>query len=840
MSNKRESNSLINSYKLIGKPLLIVVLLIVSITIYTTFILNKIIINKSKNYLITLSNQITLGIENEINALDIINSFVEDKIISTGKYVSDLKYVSNAVLKNIALEQNVFEINVFSPKGEIIYSNIDQYVGFKAPEYHPLNEFLMLGYTEWLEEAIRKDQESDRFLRYGYVKRKDGKIVQVGLLANDINNLRGRMNYSKNIERLIEENKLSFCSLYDLDFNKFCHYGIDDSKILNKNVISNKIKNQNYWLDKENNMIIYVSSIKNSQKNIRKDKYIYGYMVIGISISDVKEIIVANIAFSATIILFILVAAVLITKFRLIVPFNNLKKELDKIKLEDDVEEYLNIKEDDAFRNLKIYINSLLKRIYQYIKDINENRQELEASNEELSAALEQLVAYEEVIQDKYDEIKKYVKELEETKEEIKYIAYNDYLTGLPNRASLQKELKIELEKNSVGCILLLDLDNFKNINDTLGHIYGDDVLVDISKIFKEIEKEYVGLRFYRMGGDEFIATYNCINDVKVESLVKEIKNRVIDYAKSKGINISTSIGIALYPKDGILIEELLMKVDMAMYEAKEKGKNTYVYFNVKMQDSIKERTYIENKLIESLKLNNFEMFYQPIYDIKTEKIVSFEALLRIKDFNISPAKFIPIAEKRNLIVDIGNWVIKNVIVQIKEWIDLGIDVKPVSINLSVKQFVDGTFLSILKEYIDKFNIPTNLIQLEITESLLLEKNEYTIQKLKTLKELGISIILDDFGTGYSSLSYLTYIPVDRIKLDKSLNDRFLNRHNIETIKNIIGLIKSLDLLVTAEGIESREQVEILKEIGCDNVQGYVFSKPLNANDLLTVFKNEI
>ncbi|CDF58725.1 GGDEF domain-containing protein [Thermobrachium celere] len=447
MRVKKENKSLVNAYKLIGKPLIVIVILIASITIYTTFLINNVILNKSKNYLITLSNQITLGIENEINALDIVNNLIEDKIISTAKYVSDLEYFSNEVLKNIALKQNVFEINVFSPKGEILYSNIDQYVGAIAPKEHPLNKFLILGYNEWLEEAIRKDQESDRYLRYGYAKRKDGKIIQVGLLATKINNLKDRMNYRKNIEKLIEENKLSFCSIYDLEFNKFYHCGIDDSKILSKNIISNKIKNQRYWIDKENNMIIYLSSIRNSKKIIKKDNNVFGYLIIGISISDVKKIIVTNIAFSSAIIFLILVASILIIKFRLIIPFDNLKNELEKINFKHNFEEYLHIKEDDAFRNLKVYINNLLKRIYQYIKEINENKQELEASNEELSAALEQLVAYEEELQDKYDEIKKYVKELENTREEIKYLAYNDYLTGLPNRASLQQELKLELEK---------------------------------------------------------------------------------------------------------------------------------------------------------------------------------------------------------------------------------------------------------------------------------------------------------------------------------------------------------------------------------------------------------
>ncbi|WP_278299051.1 putative bifunctional diguanylate cyclase/phosphodiesterase [Caloramator proteoclasticus] len=388
------------------------------------------------------------------------------------------------------------------------------------------------------------------------------------------------------------------------------------------------------------------------------------------------------------------------------------------------------------------------------------------------------------------------------------------------------------------GCLLLLDLDNFKNVNDTLGHIYGDNVLVDISNIFKDIETIYDGLRFYRMAGDEFIAIYKFTDYTKIEELVNEIKDRVSDFAINKGLNISTSIGIALYPRDGQSIEHLLMKADMAMYEAKENGKNTYVYFDTKMQEAVKEKTYIENKLIDALKTNNFQILYQPIYDIKTGEVVSFEALLRIKDSNISPAKFIPIAEKSNLIVDIGNWVIENVLSQIREWLNRGINVKPVSINISVKQFLDGTFLDLIKEYLDENNIYRDLIQLEITESLLLEKNEHTIQKLKTIKDLGIKLILDDFGTGYSSLSYLTYIPVDRVKLDKSLNDRFVNKYNIETIKNIIGLIKSLDLTVTAEGIETMEQVEILRQIGCDYVQGYVFSKPLIAEGCIDLLKN--
>ncbi|WP_051350564.1 EAL domain-containing protein [Caloramator sp. ALD01] len=836
MERNKENNNLINTYKLIGKPLLIVVLLIVCITIYTTYVVNKIIITKSKNYLITLSNQITLGIENEINALDIINSLIEDKIISTAKYVSDLKYLSNDVLKNVAIEQNAFEINIFSANGEILYSNIDQYVGAKAPEYHPFNYFLMSGLNEWVEESIRKDQDSDRLLRYGYVKRKDDKIVQVGLLSNDINNLISRMNYRKNIEGIIKENKISFCSIYDSNFNKFYHYGIDDSQFLNVDLIRNK--NDNCLIDNKNNIIIYVSPIKNTGKNIKKDKKLYGYLVIGISIKDVREIVFMNIMFSATIIIFILAASVYLTKFRLVKPINNLKKEIDRIKIEYNFEEYLNIEKDDAFKNLKIYINSLFKRIYEYIKELNENKQELEASNEELSAALEQLVAYEEELQNKYDEIEKYAKELEGSKEEIKYLAYYDYLTGLPNRLSLQNELKIELEGSSRGCLLLLDLDNFKNVNDILGHIYGDNVLVDISNIFKDIETIYDGLRFYRMAGDEFVAIYKFTDYTKIEELVNEIKDRVSDFAINKGLNISTSIGIALYPRDGQLIEHLLMKADMAMYEAKEKGKNTYVYFDTKMQQALKERTYIENKLIDALKTNNFQILYQPIYDIKTGEVVSFEALLRIKDSNISPAKFIPIAEKSNLIVDIGNWVIENVLSQIREWLNRGINVKPVSINISVKQFLDGTFLDLIKEYLDENNIYRDLIQLEITESLLLEKNEHTIQKLKTIKDLGIKLILDDFGTGYSSLSYLTYIPVDRVKLDKSLNDRFVNKYNIETIKNIIGLIKSLDLTVTAEGIENMEQVEILREIGCDYVQGYVFSKPLIAEGCIDLLKN--
>ncbi|KRQ87593.1 Cyclic di-GMP phosphodiesterase Gmr [Caloramator mitchellensis] len=420
------------------------------------------------------------------------------------------------------------------------------------------------------------------------------------------------------------------------------------------------------------------------------------------------------------------------------------------------------------------------------------------------------------------------VTKLKIQEEKIEFLAYNDHLTGLPNRIKFTERLNGELNNGKKGAILLIDLDNFKNINDTLGHVYGDTLLEKLAKAFKTMSNE--NIEFFRFGGDEFLVLYKNQCDVNIIlAFARKILELFEDDAqfKFKDNYLTASIGIAIYPEHGNSIDEILMNADTAMYRAKYSGKNKYVLFESQMSIKLKEKIELENILRKAIDGDGFMLHYQPIVDVKDGRIVSFEALTRMKNKNISPAKFIPLAEETNLIVVIGKWVIKKVAEQLNYWKSKGIEVRPIAINISPKQIKDEGFIYYIQDTLDEYNIEPRLLEIEITESIMVENKEEILKILQKLKEIGLTIALDDFGTGYSSLNYLTYIPVDKIKLDKSLSDKFLELDNLSVMSSIIMLAHSLNLKVTAEGIETESQYQKLKNIGCDFVQGYFFSMPL-------------
>ncbi|SHJ85199.1 sensor domain-containing protein [Paramaledivibacter caminithermalis] len=411
----------------------------------------------------------------------------------------------------------------------------------------------------------------------------------------------------------------------------------------------------------------------------------------------------------------------------------------------------------------------------------------------------------------------------------IKFLADHDPLTHLPNRRKFMEKLSDEIKKGKKGVVFLLDIDNFKNINDTLGHIYGDILLKEIAQILKYILRN--GMNAFRFGGDEFLILIRGIRsfqDIKtcVERILKNLKEKIV----LDGIEnpITASIGIVRYPRDGYQMEELLIKADIAMYNAKKTGKNKYLFFDQRMTLAFEEKIKIENILRKAIKEKNFKLLYQPIIEISTGEIACFEALLRLKNINLSPSLFIPVAEETDLILSIGRWVIKQAIKQLKKWEDKGYKNKHIAINLSPKQLYDTKLFSFLQDTFKENDIDPSMLEIEITENVLIENREEAIKILQKLKGLGITIALDDFGTGYSSLNYLTFIPVDKIKLDKSLSDKFLELRNTQVIDSLISLAHSLNLKVVAEGIEDMKQYEKLKRGGCDYIQGYLFSKPLN------------
>ena len=426
---------------------------------------------------------------------------------------------------------------------------------------------------------------------------------------------------------------------------------------------------------------------------------------------------------------------------------------------------------------------------------------------------------------------------LEKEQNDLYKLSTRDALTGLYNRLSLfdkVNELIIQSKRgNNIFAVLYVDIDNFKDINDLKGHDVGDQILREISKrLLKSVRMDdFVA----RIGGDEFVVVLNNYgNNIHLVEIVERILKNVSKpiTVKSELFKMYASIGIVIYPKNGKSTNELIKNADIAMYKAKKLRKNKFYFFTKKMNDLLYQKLTIKNKLVEALKHNHFKLYYQPKVDISTNKIVSCEALIRWVDPErglIPPDQFIPIAEESGFISKLGEWVLEEGVRQLKKWENTKMESVVISVNVSAKQFNDTNFFSKVKHITEK--IDRSRFDLEITESAFLKKSTKNIETIKRLKGLGLSISLDDFGTGYSSLSYLRQIPIDTIKIDKSFIDDYKEKRGRSFIMLIVDLGKTLHLNTVAEGVETQEQFDFLKEIGCDLYQGYLCSKPLPSDE---------
>ncbi|MFZ7102840.1 MAG: EAL domain-containing protein [Peptococcaceae bacterium] len=429
---------------------------------------------------------------------------------------------------------------------------------------------------------------------------------------------------------------------------------------------------------------------------------------------------------------------------------------------------------------------------------------------------------------------------------EIRKLAFYDYLTGLPNRIHLINRLKRAMElclKNGCsGAVFYLDLDNFKMINDSFGHNYGDLLLVEISKrILRKIEKSSLA----RIGGDEFVVLLEHVESKQeIENTALKIQKLFNEPFKVDAnlFFITCSMGIAVYPNDGTTVDEVLKSADMAMYEAKVAGRNKYVYYDSQMGEKLVNKLEMVNRLREAVTNQELFLLYQPQIDVTTGSIVGFEALLRWEnpDYGIvSPNVFIPLAEETGMIIDIGNWVISNVFAFAAELNGLGYNAPPISINVSPVQFMENIFVDRVTEISEKHLLDPGKIGLEITENIFVDAFDIFVGKLHALKARGFQIHLDDFGRGYSSLNFLKNLPIDTVKIDKSFIDGIVGERKEQKILNsIIYLAKNIGLTVIAEGVETEEQVKYLLSSYCYIIQGYYFSKPVPKNEVIMLLKN--
>ncbi len=492
---------------------------------------------------------------------------------------------------------------------------------------------------------------------------------------------------------------------------------------------------------------------------------------------------------------------------------------------------------DSHWRNTR-FAGSLID-----ITESKENEARLQESYQELESTYEELTAAQEELKQQYDEISVNHEKIKDTEEKLTYIAYHDLLTGLLNKVSLYENSNgIFRSQNSKAALLFIDMDHFKYINDTMGHAFGDQLIIRVSERLTSLLRDNCSI--YRLSGDEFIII---IQDIKGKEDAEEFASHILAglneefQVLNSALHISLSIGIAMYPDHGSNIEDLLKYADIAMYKVKETGRKRYIVYDQLMNEVFTERVNIEKHLHAALENNEFELYYQPQLDLISGRITGLEALLRWNSpelGSVSPLKFIKVAEDTHFIIPLGAWVIKNACAFLKKLHDNGFPDISVSVNISMLQLIQKDFDNLVVDTLEFFRLEPGFLELEITESILMESFDTIGLKLERLSGQGVRIALDDFGKGYSSLSYLKQLPISTLKIDKS----FIDNISTESDRNILTgqivmLGRSMGMCVIAEGVERQEQLEYLLQHECHKIQGYLYSKPVPGAELIKLLE---
>ncbi|OUS73281.1 GGDEF domain-containing protein [Pseudoalteromonas sp. A601] len=452
-------------------------------------------------------------------------------------------------------------------------------------------------------------------------------------------------------------------------------------------------------------------------------------------------------------------------------------------------------------------------------------------------------------IKNEYNQICNYVvvfsdlTERKKAESQLHNLSNRDRTTGLPNRNLFFTDLKKLAKQDDHHALLVFDLDNFKKINDSLGHQLGDSLLAKLAMRLNKLTREKDV--FYRLGGDEFALVMSGTNDIHtITRMAKQFLAAIATPFKMAGheLVITSSLGIVLFPEDGNTPELLLKNADTAMYHAKKKG-NSYLFFNDTMNRQAVKRLQIENLMRFGLKEDHFEVYYQPKMNIRTGKFTGMEALVRFitpKKGIISPGVFIPIAEETGQIIEIGEVVLNKACRDVKEWLDAGLFNGRVAVNLSAKQFSLPDLTTRIDVILQKNALPSYFLELEITEGTVMDDPQDAISIMRSLSARGIHLAMDDFGTGYSSLAYLKQFPLNTLKVDKAFIDDMENERGRNMVDSIVTIAHNLDLHVVAEGVEEAQQIAILEQLNCETMQGYYYSKPLSKTEFTAFLQKQL
>jgi len=572
--------------------------------------------------------------------------------------------------------------------------------------------------------------------------------------------------------------------------------------------------------------------------------HVMGYVQAGVSRAQVwtslRPVIMRNGSYA----LGFVVLCLLISRFatrRITAPFSTLVQFADDIAAGRPVETR-GLETRGEFKDIVTLLNTIIGGLNTYKTKMDVDHQLLSMKVEERTSQLSK----------RNEELNRAVKEVTQTKDRLRKLAYYDSLTALPNRRLFTEQLDLLLRmskrnKETLG-LLFLDLDNFKRINDSLGHSAGDLLLREVAKRLSRCVRNSDVVAHYantgseidvsRLGGDEFTVVLNKLeNKASVAMVAQRVIDSLIEPITLEGheLVVTPSVGIALSPDDADNVEDLLKAADTAMYSAKSAGKNSYMFYSSDMDEAGVERLTLENELRKAIERNELVLYYQPQVDTATGEVVGAEALMRWEHPErglVPPFKFIPLAEEMGLISALGDWGLKEACQQMMELQKEGLKLPKVSVNVSALQF-DHTFTSRVRDVLAYTGCHPQKLELELTEGIMMDGTDATIRAFQTLKDMGVKLSVDDFGTGYSSLSYLSRFPLDELKIDRSFVIDFdKGEDKTSLIVAIIAMAKSLRLSLVAEGVETHDQYRFLRENDASVIQGYLFSKPVPLEEL--------
>ncbi|WP_162300082.1 putative bifunctional diguanylate cyclase/phosphodiesterase [Kineobactrum sediminis] len=573
-------------------------------------------------------------------------------------------------------------------------------------------------------------------------------------------------------------------------------------------------------------------------------RYIVGYVHAGISNSQLLLQVLLVLATMAGIALALIVISTFFINLytqRLTAPLSALARMADEVAA-GNLKKSITIDGSGEVKEIAGVLNAIIGGLNTYKTRIGVDHQLLSMKVEERTAQLSQ----------RNQELDLAVTQVTETKDRLRKMAYFDSLTSLPNRRLFTEQLDLLLRlakrNKQILALMFLDLDNFKRINDSLGHSAGDALLKEVAHRLASCVRESDVVAHYadpesridvsRLGGDEFTVVLNQIENVDAVTIVAQrlltslLKPMEID---GHELVVTPSIGIAVAPNDATDMEGLLKAADTAMYHAKAAGKNTFLFYNSDMDSTGVDRLQLETDLRRALERNELLFHYQPQVDTRTGTIIGIEALLRWQHPEkgmIPPFKFIPVAEELGLISELGTWGLREACRQMVEFRKEGLSLDKVAVNVSALQFTTQ-FCATVKNILEETGLPASALELELTESIMMEDSHSTVRALQELKAMGLRLSIDDFGTGYSSLSYLSRFPLDELKIDRSFVIDFDKSDNdASLVVAIIAMGRSMKLELVAEGVETHEQFHFLTEHGAEVIQGYLFSKPVTADEL--------